>query len=273
MYATAYDNETSEPMITELASLQKALRNGTFAGLVLYEGPSQIDGKPIVVIANRIAAKSTNEKTGHMVQTFIIRSDINPVAALKSGDDESVCGNCPHRPANEGTCYVRVFQSVRSTFEAYKRNRYARPGVDYAKALLPKLFTGLAFRMGSYGDPAAAPFQIWRMCTLNAAVVNGYTHQWQDSRFQAFRLLCMASADNSTEMEKAHSMGWRTFRVRAHSEPVFKGLEVICPASKEADYKTDCASCKACGGLSAKAKVSIVIMAHGATAKRHNANA
>ena len=257
-------------MITNVSDMQAALRKGTFTGVILYEGPSLLDGAPIVVIANRITAKSTNEKTGAMVQTFIIRSDIDPVSALKSGDDASVCGGCKHRPAKDGTCYVRVFQSVQSTFKAFLRGRYARPGIDYDKAILPKLFAGLAFRMGSYGDPADAPFPMWRMCTVNSAVVNGYTHQWQDSRFQAFRLLCMASADNADEMTLAHSMGWRTFRVRASSEPVFKGLEVVCPASAEAAYKTDCASCKACGGLSAKAKVSIVIMAHGATAKRHN---
>ncbi len=238
---------------------------------MLYEGPSQIDGAPIVVIANRIETDSTNEKTGNMVQTWIMRSDIKPTDALKSGDDSSVCGDCPHRPANNGTCYVRVFQAPLGTYKAYHRGRYARPDVDFAKALLPKLFAGKAFRMGSYGDPAAAPFPLWRMCTVNAAVVNGYTHQWRDARFQAFRLLCMASADSVADMTEAHAAGWRTFRVRAATEPVFKGIEAICPASKEAGFKTDCASCKSCGGNSAKARVSMVIMAHGATAKRFGA--
>jgi hypothetical protein len=40
-----------------------------FTGLVLYEGPSLIDGAPIVVIANRIANPSTNVKTGAIAQT------------------------------------------------------------------------------------------------------------------------------------------------------------------------------------------------------------
>lgn len=260
-------------MLKTVETLKAALRNDTFTGVILYEGPSMIDGAPIVVIANRIEVKSTNDKTGAMVQTWIMRRDIKPTDAVKSGEDSSVCGDCKHRPSNGGACYVTVFQAPLSTWKAYKRGRYARPGVDYDKALLPQLFRGKAFRMGSYGDPAAAPFQIWRACTISAAFVNGYTHQWKDSRFAAFRMLCMASADSASEMAEAHAAGWRTFRVRGAEEPVFKGLEAVCPASKEAGYKTTCASCKACGGNSAKAKVSMVIMAHGAKANRFTAAA
>jgi hypothetical protein len=66
-------------------------------GYVAYEGPSEIDGKPIVVIINKLDG-SKNGKTGAIVQSFIIRSDVDPVIALMSGDDESVCGQCEHRP-------------------------------------------------------------------------------------------------------------------------------------------------------------------------------
>ena len=44
-------------------------------GLVLYEGPSEIDGKPIVCIAT---LDSRNRKTGNMVQTWILRQDVSP---------------------------------------------------------------------------------------------------------------------------------------------------------------------------------------------------
>ena len=56
-------------------------------GYIAYEGPSEIDGRPIVVIVNKLSG-SDNAKTGaDLVQTFIIRSDVNPVDALKTGDD------------------------------------------------------------------------------------------------------------------------------------------------------------------------------------------
>jgi hypothetical protein len=254
-------------MINSAADMIKALKKETFVGVILYRGPSMLDGAPIVVIANRITDTSTNAKTGAMVQTFIIRADVDPMTALRKALDSSVCGACMHRPANNGTCYVNVGRSVASVYGALTRRRYAEPDVDYARAILPELFTGLAFRMGTYGDPAAAPFQIWRACTLNVAAINGYTHQWRDKRFAAFKLLCMASADSAADHDDAHAAGWRTFRVKAIGAPSLSG-EVTCPASKEAGQRTVCADCRACGGQSAKARASIVIEAHGVTAKR-----
>lgn len=101
-------------------------------GYIAYEGPSEIDGRSIVVIVNKLNG-SDNAKTGaDLVQTFIIRADVNPVAALKTGDDVSICGQCAHRPAlasktGDAPCYVNVGRSVRSVFEAYKRGRYQKP--------------------------------------------------------------------------------------------------------------------------------------------------
>ena len=254
-------------MITTANDMTRALRKETFVGVILYEGPSMLDGAPIVAIANRITSASGNEKTGALVQTFIIRSDVGPMAALKSGADAAVCGDCTHRPANAGSCYVNVGRSVASVYGAYTRGRYARPGIDYDPRLLPALFRGALVRLGTYGDPAAVPFQTWRAMTLNAAAVNGYSHQWRNPAFAAFKLLCMASADNADEAREAHAMGWRTFRVKGEAAAKLAG-EVTCPASKEAGQKTVCASCKACGGASSKARASIVINAHGPTAKR-----
>jgi hypothetical protein len=254
-------------MIKTAQDMRQALKRGKFTGVILYQGASALDGAPIVVIANRITAASTNAKTGAMVQTFIIRADVDPMTALRTALDSSVCGACLHRPANNGTCYVNVGRSVMSVYGALTRGRYARPGVDYDPRILPELFAGLAFRIGTYGDPTAAPFQVWRACTLNAAAINGYSHQWRNPKFAAFKLLCMASADSAVDRAAAHAMGWRTFRVKTPDAPRLKG-EVTCPASKEAGARTTCADCRACGGTSAKARASMVINAHGATARR-----
>jgi len=257
-------------VIRSASDMLKAMRKGTWCGIVLYEGPSMLDGAPVVVIVNKITQASANAKTGRMTQSFIIRSDVDPIAALRLGLDASVCGDCLHRPDANGvrTCYVNVGRSVMSVWGAYQRGRYARPGVDYDPAILSELFSGLAFRAGTYGDPVAAPYQLWRRCTVKAAAVNGYTHQWRNGRFAPFRFLCMASADSVGDLEEAHARGWRTFRVRTAAEPVLAKREAVCPASAEAGKRTDCATCRACGGLRAKAKVSMVIVAHGATAKR-----
>jgi hypothetical protein len=47
---------------------------------------------------------------------------------------------------------------------------------------------------------------------------------------------------------------------------VVKGKEILCPASKEAGYKTSCDKCGLCAGASIAAK-SIAIVAHGNGAK------
>jgi hypothetical protein len=254
-------------MINSASELMAALRKGKFAGVMLWQGASAIDGAPIAAIATRLVAKSKNSKTGEMIQTFIIRSDVHPIDALRSGADASVCGECLHRPIKGGACYVQVGKSVASVYGALQRGRYAVPGKDFAVAILPELFAGRVVRLGAYGDPAAVPFQVWRAVTLRAAACNGYTHQWRNPKFGAFKLLTMASCDTVLDYAEAKAAGWRTFRVRLSTEG--KGdREVVCPASNEAGYKTDCASCRACGGLSAKAKVDMVIVAHGPTAKR-----
>lgn len=275
-YASSVAN--SAAIITTAADMLAALRrkgrkNSRFAGVILWQGASALDGAPIAVIATRIIAKSKNGKTGHMVQTFVIRTDIHPGEALKTGADISVCGNCPHRPKpwlpkdEQGACYVQVNKSVASVYAAFKRGRYAVPGVDYDPRILPDLFEGLIFRLGSYGDPCAAPFQIWRAATLKVVAKAGYTHQWRDPRFAAFKLLCMASCDTALDYAEATAAGWRTFRVRLESEAKLE-REAICPASAEAGHKTSCDNCRACGGTEAKAKVNMVIIAHGPVAVR-----
>lgn len=245
-----------------LSEFQTALKRNRFAGVILYEGPSAIDGAPVVVIANRIDAKSANAKTGAMIQTFIIRADVHPMRALKDGRDESVCGDCPQRPFKGGKCYVDVAKSVASVYGAYERGRYARPGVDYDPAILPDLFAGRAFRLGTYGDPAAAPFQIWRAATLKAAKITGYSHQWRDPRFQAFALLCMASCETENDHLLASACGWRTFRAKRAGETK-SANEIGCPAAKENGARTSCDRCGLCAGNTSKSARDIVINLHG----------
>lgn len=63
--------------------------------------------------------------------------------------------------------------------------------------------------------------------------------------------------------------GHRTFRVIPDKSAIVKGAEILCPASKEAGYRTTCNSCGLCGGNTVKAK-SIAIVAHGTGAVHIN---
>jgi hypothetical protein len=61
---------------------------------IIYRGPSLYDGAPIVVVAT---FTKSNSKTGGVVQTYILRDDVDPRDASKGGQDVSICGSCPHR--------------------------------------------------------------------------------------------------------------------------------------------------------------------------------
>jgi hypothetical protein len=250
-------------MIKRIETLRHALKRRDFTGVVLYGGPSRIDGAPIIAIACRITEASENEKTGAMVQTFIMRRDIAPHLALKTGDDASVCGNCKLRPINKGKtrCYVRVYQAPLSVWNAYHRGRYAVPGLDFDAALLQELFAGLSFRIGSYGDPAAIPSRVWKTATRRVKNRTGYTHQWRSRIGAGLKNLCMASADNEADVATATAKGWRTFRVRKHDAPTLAN-EAICPASAEGGKRVQCDTCGLCQGATIAAR-NIVIADHG----------
>lgn len=222
---------------------------------ILYAGPSMIDGKPIVVIATD---NSGNRKTGGMVQTWIMRADIEPHTALKTGDDSSVCGECPHRPANGGACYVTVFQAPLAVYRAFHRGSY-RPFESGQ-------YAGRMVRIGSYGDPAAVPTSVWREFVRGAAGHTGYTHQWRTADAD-LATYCMASIDRPDELEAARAAGYRTFRVRLATDDKQRG-EAVCPASAEAGHKVNCDKCGACSGTHGHRSLSgITIIAHGAASK------
>ena len=116
-------------------------------GIVVYEGPSQIDGEPIVAIANGFK-RSSNKKIGQMAQVWIIRSDMHPQDALKGHKDISICGDCKHKEFR--SCYVNVMHGPASVYNAYKRGSYKK----YTPEMI-KFFHGMNLRLGAYGDPAA----------------------------------------------------------------------------------------------------------------------
>lgn len=209
-------------------------------GYVVFRGPSLYDGKPIVVILTGLHSASTNRKTGGMLQTYILPAGIDPVSAWKKGRDVSVCGGCPHRsPASggKGTCYVTKMHGPASVFKAWKRGAY--PVADVSE--VSELVRGRKLRIGTWGDPAAVPAEVWAQLASGASARTGYTHGWR--QVPALRGLVMASVDSVAELLEARSEGWATFRVAPLGESGRLPGEVICPASAEAGKKTTCENC------------------------------
>ena len=237
-------------------------------GFVMYRGPSRIDGSPIVVIATGLETGGNNSKTGSMVQVYIMREDISPVAAVHTGDDRSICGDCRHRGKvvtlengerkNVGrSCYVTLFHGPRVVWDAYRRGVYKEVPIERAR----KLLGGRKVRLGSYGDPGAVPFWVWEIGLDKVREINGYTHLWRE--YPHLSAFCMASCDTEAEREEAKALGFRTFRVRSKDSPTLKG-EGRCPASHEMGKAVQCAECMLCGGRRTGAKADITIIAHGA---------
>lgn len=238
-------------------------------GIIFYRGPSMIDGAPIIAVATGLASASSNGKTGGgLIQTFILRDNMTAIEAVQTGADRSICGDCPHRGQivdgkNVGrSCYVNFAQAPHNISKTAARGRYREISGDAAIGL----FAGKAVRLGAYGDPAAVPVDVWAAVLKHVDFVTGYTHQWR-SCDPALATWCMASADSAADRFLAKAMGWRTFRVRTGDEALDGKAEIACPASDEAGNRTTCDKCKACGGLSARAKVDIAIIAHGTAGK------
>lgn len=248
---------------------------------ILYRGPSMLTGDPIAAVITGLRQKSSNRKTGPMLQTWIIRTDMNPSEAVVSGGDEAICGTCPLRGSLDArtthmrqtrqapslkfgrACYVPYFQAP---FQVWK-------GLGAALELpLPELarrLRGAAIRVGSYGDPAAVPFEAWDRALAQTRSWVGYTHQWA-SCDQRLRDLLMASVETEAGAAEAQARGWRTFRARQgdlrNPKAGLRPNEVICPASNEAGHRSTCQECNLCKGLASNSPRSIAILAHGRNA-------
>jgi hypothetical protein len=235
-------------------------------GFIFYRGKSPIDNAPIVGIA---VLKSRNEKTGNMAQTFILRSDIHPMDAIKSADDVSICGSCIHRGDNQTkrTCYVDVGKSVSQIYKAFRRGSYPDMSRDLSHAAAQ--LKGRKVRLGAYGDPAMIPADTLLDLLSQASDWTGYTHQWSQAFAQAHREICMASADSIEDRDLARSMGWRTFRVIAINATPKLDREIYCPASPEGGNRRQCITCTACDGALKPESVSIAIVAHGKSAAHY----
>ena len=245
--------------------------------MIIYEGPSLLDGQQIVVIATGMKAKSSNGKTGSMIQTWILLRDIDPREANKSGADYAICGECPHRGkattaldkalAVERTCYVIIFQAPLNVWKTYHRGSYDR-AVD--SEAIASVGDGNEVRLGSYGDPAAVPAYVWKALLSRASGNTGYSHQSGLDNADFVADIMMVSADNLAMAQAAWDKGHRTFRLVDSLDDITDN-EINCPASKEAGQRTTCDKCGLCAGSSIKAK-SIAIVAHGNGAKYATTN-
>lgn len=229
----------------------------------VWQGPSEIDGKPIALLAMR---GSRNVKTGALIQTYILRTDKSPPDIRKLGLDGSICGTCTHsskKNGGQGTCYVRVETGPLQVWRAFKRGKYPRISPLEARNQV----LGLQVRLGTYGDPCAVPQSVWHVFLSQASGCTGYTHDWKNSQSAWLKDYTMASCDTAQEYDHARSAGWRAFYVVPKGTARPQG-SFLCPASIEAGKKLTCSECMACDGTRTERKASVYIPVHGAAFKQ-----
>jgi len=254
--------------------------------IIIYLGPSMLDGAPIVCLAT---VHSANRKTGRLVQTWIVRADVSPVDAYMAGADSAVCGQCPRRHSLGGDCYVRVVTAPHAAWRLWDRS--GRPGENWSDESQICRLQGDALqyglRLGSYGDPAAVPHAVWAdlIDALQPRTVVGYTHQWrsleshlattlaiscdswergdESERVAWYRDHVMASCDSVEDARDARALGWRCFlAIPATDRAAVPERTVQCPATIS---DRTCATCGACDGAARGAtKASIYLLEHGA---------
>ena len=223
-------------------------------GMILNESATTVS---IITFA------SANVKTGDMSQVWILNKDINPVDALKNGESREVCFNCTHL-VNK-TCYVNVGQAPQSVYKAYKMGKYEPLDLDILKAMIK----WKAVRFGAYGEPVLIPLHLVKFMAKHARGFTGYTHQWQNLKYLDYKEYFMASADNISEVVKAHQMGYRTFRVKGENQ-VNLANEIDCP---NATTGVQCRDCTLCDGLGKHGKgKSITAIVHGTKGKINKFN-
>ena len=220
---------------------------------IIYKGQSLLDGKPIVVIATY---SDRNSKTGKVLQTYIIRSDINPLEASKTGEDYSICGPCVMRgtptddpkrkQAKDRDCYVNLGQGVLIVYRAFIN-------CVYPPANPRDIGRGRFVRVGTYGDGSAVPQYVWDELLSEASDWTAYSHQsgWRPD-------IAMQSVHSHTEAQMHWHAGRRTFRVIANLGELDRANEALCPASKEAGRRVQCTSCKLCKGSTLAKSIAIV---------------
>ena len=246
------------------------------AGFVVYRGPSLIDGAPIVVIVNTITS-SANAKIGRMAQVWFIRADVAPNVAIKSGRDVAVCGGCPF--AGDNGCFVDM-RPLMSVWHAFERGSYKDATPEQVGELIALAFNmgkNDGIRLGAYGDPAAAPFEVLEALVgpvkAMGAATTGYTHAWggysapghvADPRLPS---LVMASGHTAADERAARAAGYRSFISQPTPAPI--AATAACPASAEAGKRKTCSECGACNGMRSMLdkRASMRIAVHGSAYK------
>ena len=128
-----------------------------------YQGPSAINGRPIISVFAGMVIPSANVKTGPVIQQFILSDEGVAPHQINSEQSEAICGSCPLQPSKSGGCYVTRFRSSYQVFKQLSK---------YPEFKATRL-RGRVMRLGADGDPTAIPFDYYAPVFKNSKVIIG----------------------------------------------------------------------------------------------------
>jgi len=232
--------------------------------------------KAIIVFRS---GKTTNKKIAlpseTIVQTYsfskeqynyVLNSDkqgqkINPKQFFDLAS--SVCFDCPF--ITYGKCYTHKYMQfsgfvsmLRSVIRQFGTTASIEPLSPSQLLEIVNLAKDKFVRFGTYGEPTLIDLGlVAKVCDV-AKNWTGYSHQWQ--RKPQYSPYFMASVHSLLGSNHAETRNFRSFIA---SNKQYNSREaVICPASKEGNYKSNCSQCGLCSGTSGKGKKSIQILEH-----------
>ena len=228
-------------------------------GYVVHRGT--VDGEEFVVIAT---LKTTNRKTGDMIQLWFLETGQSPVESVKSGSDaNTVCKGC--RFASGNGCYVNVGQAPLGIWKAFHRGAYP----DLSPKDYGKVFGNRKVRFGAYGNPSLLPLAKVKAIAEASEGWTGYFHDWHTmpkAKALAYGQYFMASTETEASRLCAESKGLRYFHVSGERP---EGVRECLADS----HNLPCEVCLLCEGLAKPNQKSIWIDPHGAGAKKAKAAA
>lgn len=222
-------------------------------------GFTLFESNDIIVVAT---LKTSNRKTGNMVQVWILDPSTDPVQSVKTGKDAStVCKGCKFASGNG--CYVNVGQAPLQIWKGYHKGIYPM--------LQPKhydtVFGDRKVRFGAYGNPSMIPLGIVSYIAKVSKGWTGYFHDWHmmsAEKAKAYGKYFMASTETESSRCKASDIGLRYF----HVSPNQPENTIECLSDTKG---ISCADCQLCQGLNKSRLQSVWINPHGAKVAKANA--
>jgi len=216
--------------------------------------------------------KTSNKKISDgsdLVQTYTFSKDQWLLATTSKGFgmkkffamDGTNCMDCPYSGnQGKGGCYTHKFNQYVGFLSMLRSIKFSElTPLDADKFLdIVAMCKDTYVRFGTYGEPVLLPISLVRAMAYASKSWTGYTHQWQKNLARGYDQWFMASTHSQDASNMARVWNFRSFI----SSKTGYEYAVTCPASAEAGFRSNCASCGLCSGTLGKGSKDIKILEH-----------